>query len=359
MDVIKAVFAAAFLIAATSAWGQNPATLETSGRAAGRSQARASADMARMFRFESTGLSLLQPYERGKVPVVFVHGLWSSPWSWSHMIEGLEADSALRDRYQFWTFGYSTGDPLPYSAVLLRSNLDEVRRKFDPEGSDRAFDKMVMVGHSMGGLLTKMMVQETGARLWQIVSDRPVEEVAGNPEDIELFRRALFYKPRPEVRRVVFIATPHRGSQVDQGPLGHLGSRLIRLPDPLRASYNRLIARNRPDFFTERFRKGLPTSVDELEWRSTILMRLDQLGLAPETKAHSIVAVQHDPPTASGGDGMVPYDSAHLDGVASELLVSSAHLCQDKPAVIREVRRILLEHEALSLPQLGNTEHRK
>ena len=84
-----------------------------------------------------------------------------------------------------------------------------------------------------------------------------------------------------------------------------------------------------------------------MEWRSPILMRLDQLGIAASTKAHSIIAVQHDPPTASGsGDGMVPYDSAHLDGVASELLVSSGHLCQDKPAVIREVRRILLEHQA-------------
>jgi pimeloyl-ACP methyl ester carboxylesterase len=334
------------LVAPTSAWGQSPAAIKTSETAAGRSPARARADVAGMFRYEPTGLSLLRPYERGKVPVVFIHGLWSSPWSWSRMIEGLEADRALRDRYQFWTFGYSTGDPLPYSAVLLRSNLDEVRRKFDPDGSDRAFDKMVIVGHSMGGLLTKMMVQETGARLWQIISDRPVDELAGDPEDRELFRRALFYKPRPEIRRVVFIATPHRGSQVDQGPLGLLGSRLIRLPDPLRESYNRLIASNRPDFFNERFRKGLPTSVDELEWRSTILMRLDQLGLAPTIKAHSIIAVQHDPPTARGGDGMVPYDSAHLDGVASELLVSSGHLCQDKPAVIREVRRILLEHQA-------------
>ena len=346
-------FATILIVAATSAWGQSPATVEPSEKSAGRSPATARSDVVRMNRYELTGLSVLRPYERGKVPVLFVHGLWSSPCSWCRMIESLEADSALRDRFQFWTFGYSTGDPLPHSAVLLRSNLDEVRRKFDPEGSDRAFKRMVIVGHSMGGLLTKMMVQETGARLWEVVSDRPINELAGDPADRELFRRALFYKPRPEVRRVVFIATPHRGSQVDQGPIGHLGSRLIRLPDPLRASYNRLIARNRPDFFNERFRKGLPTSVDELEWRSPILMRLDQLGLASTTKAHSIIAVQHDPPTASGSDGMVPYDSAHVDGVASELLVSSGHLCQDKPAVIREVRRILFEHEAQTLEMNG------
>ena len=199
------------------------------------------------------------------------------------MIEDLEADAALRDRYQFWTFGYSTGDPMPYSATLLRRDLDEARRKFDPDRSDAAFDRMVLVGHSMGGLLAKMMVQDSGTRLWRLISDRPVEDLAGDQADLRpASARALIFKPRPEVRRVVFIATPHRGSRVDRGGLEHLGSRLVRLPDPLRASYDRLMARNGPEFFTERFRKGLPTSIDELEWQSPMLMGLDELGLAPD-----------------------------------------------------------------------------
>jgi pimeloyl-ACP methyl ester carboxylesterase len=344
--IVRFWFVIVCVLVATSARGQSPAAGRSSAEPADRPQAKPRGDFAEMVRYEPTGLSLLRPYARGKIPVVFVHGLWSNPWSWSPMIISLEADPALRDRYQFWTFGYSTGDPVPYSASLMRSNFEQVRRKFDPEGSDRAFDQMVVVGHSLGGLLTKMMVQETGDRLWQVISDRPVDELVGEADDMKLFRAALFYKPRPEVRRVVFIATPHRGSQVDRGPIGHIGSRLIRLPDPLHASYVRLITRNKPDFFNERFRKGLPTSVDELEWQSPILMRLDQLGLAPAIKAHSIIAVQHDPPRASGGDGMVPYESAHVDGVASELLVSSGHLCQDKPAVITEVGRILREHQA-------------
>ena len=123
-----------------------------------------------------------------------------------------------------------------------------------------------------------------------------------------------------------------------------MGSRLIRLPDPLRASFKRLMDRNGADFFTERFRKGLPTSIDELEWQSPILMCLDQLGLAPTVKAHSVIADRRNPPGKDGSDGLVPYESAHLDGVASESLVSSGHLCQDQPAVIGEVRRILAEH---------------
>ena len=314
MRVIGSSAAIVALIAATSAWSQAPSRVEPSREASGRSSSRADTDVAGLFRFEPTGLSLLRPYQRGKIPVVFVHGLWANPWSWSRMIESLEADAALRDRYQFWTFGYSTGDPIPYSAALLRRDLEEVRRKFDPDGTDAAFDRMVVVGHSMGGLLTKMMVQDSGTRLWRLISDRPVDELAGEPDDRDLFRRALIFKPRPEVRRVVFIATPHRGSRVDRGGLEHLGSRLVRLPDPLRASHERLMARNGPDFFAERFRKGLPTSIDELEWQSPILMGLDELGLATTIKAHSIIADRRDPPRAGGSDGLVPYESAHLDG---------------------------------------------
>jgi hypothetical protein len=104
------------------------------------------------------------------------------------------------------------------------------------------------------------------------------------------------------------------------------------------------MARNGPNFFAARFRKGLPTSIDELEWRSPVLMGLDELGLARTIKAHSIIADLRDPPGAGGNDGLVPYESAHLEGSVSELLVSSGHLCQDHPAVIREVRRILVEH---------------
>jgi pimeloyl-ACP methyl ester carboxylesterase len=306
--------------------------------------AKPAAAIADLLRFEPTGLSLLRPYTRGRIPVVFIHGLWSNPWSWDRMIAELEADASLDDRYQFWTFGYSTGDPIPHSASLLRRDLQEVRRKFDPDASEAAFARMVLVGHSMGGLLTKMMVQDSGTRLWHLLSDRPVDSLKGEPEDRDLFRRALIFKPRPEVRRVIFIATPHRGSRVDRGSLQHIGSRLVRLPDPLRAAYSRLLVRNGPEFFQERLRNGLPTSIDELEWGSPILTGLYELSVSPAVKVHSIIADRRSPPEPGGTDGLVPYASAHVDWAASERIVSSGHLCQNHPDVIREVRRILVEH---------------
>ncbi len=152
-----------------------------------------SGSVMELLRYEPTGLSLVSPYARGKIPVIFIHGLWSNPASWHRLIATLEREHAIREKYQFWTFGYSTGDPIPYSAYLLRRNLDDVRAKLDPDRSDTALDQMVVVGHSMGGLLSKMLATDAGDRLWRVVSDRPFGELAGAKDDRELFKSGLFF----------------------------------------------------------------------------------------------------------------------------------------------------------------------
>ncbi len=319
-------------LAGTRSWAGEP-----SGPAGG---------MTHLLRYEPTGLSLLRPYGKGKMPVVLVHGLWASPWSWHRMIEALEADPAIAGRYQFWTFGYSTGDPIPYSAHLMRRDLDEARRSFDPTKSDAALDRMILVGHSMGGLVTKMMAVDAGDRLWRVVSDRPFGELVGEKDDLDLFASGLMFKALPEVRRVVYVATPHRGSRFDRGAIERIGTRLVRVPDPLRAAHHRLVTSNAPTFFREHFRKGIPTSIDELEWGSPMLTGLSDLSASPAVKVHSIVAIRPDSPPGERSDGLVTYDSAHIAGVVSEKVVSAGHLCQDHPDVIGEVRRILVEHAA-------------
>jgi pimeloyl-ACP methyl ester carboxylesterase len=313
-----------------------PAQVETPGQPA--------AELKDLMRFEPTGLSLLRPHVRGRIPVVFVHGLWSSPWSWSHMIEALEADPAIHGPFQFWTFGYSTGDPIPYSAYLFRRSLDEVRQRLDPGKTDPAFGRMVVIGHSMGGLLSKMIAVESGDRLWNVVSDRPFDEMKGEDADRQLLHSGLIFEAYPGVRRVVYIATPHRGSRVDRGGLQRVGSRLVRLPDPLRAAHDRLVAQNPPLFFRVHFRKGLPSSIDELEWGSPILTGLSELKPVPTLKVHSIIAVRADSAPEDRTDGLVSYESAHIARADSEKVVSAGHLCQSNSDVIREVRRILAEH---------------
>lgn len=296
------------------------------------------------FHFEPIGLSLIRPYERGKIPVVFIHGLWLSPWSWARMCETLESDQALLSRYQVWTFGYSTGEPLLYSALLLRHSLREARKRFDPDGTDAAFDRMVLVGHSMGGLLAKIVVQDSGSKLWDLLCSRPFDAMAGTREDRDILQEILFFKPLPEVRRVVFIATPHRGSKLDQGALHHIGLRLVRTHDPLQAAHDRLLKANGPGFFTPLLREKIPTSIDQLAWGHPELLALTALAIKPGVSYHSIIADRRNPPRPGGSDGVVPYASSHLDGPRPEFLVSAGHLCQDIPPVIEEVRRILVEH---------------
>jgi pimeloyl-ACP methyl ester carboxylesterase len=289
-------------------------------------------------------LETRRPYERGKVPVVLIHGLWGSPRNWDPMIEGLEADPALRTRFQFWTVGYASGDSIPYSAHLLRESLRRARRVFDPDGTDAAFDRMVVVGHSLGGILAKMMVQSGGPRLWQTVCARPIDQVIEPTEECRPLRQAFFYKPVPEVRRVIFIATPHRGSPLASGRLRELGTRLCWQPNRFRQAQEVLLSHNEPDLFAPGFRSDLATSAGELAPGHPLLLRLCELGIDTSVRSHSVIADLRDPPKPDGTDGIVPYSSSHLDGVASELLVHGLHICVNQPAVIEEVRRILMEH---------------
>jgi hypothetical protein len=262
------------------------------------------------------------------------------------MIEGLQADPIIRENYQFWTFGYPTGEPVLYSASVLRRALLQAREQYDPGGSDPAFDQMVLIGHSLGGILAKLMAQDSRSRLWETISAQPSARLDGPAEARELLRQAFFFKPLPEVRRIIFIATPHRGSHLDRGALHALGSRLIRHGDHLQRAYNTLLESNGPDFFLNTFRQGLPTSVDQLTWEHPRLLALCDLGIDPVVNYHSIIADHRDPPREGGTDGVVPYASAHLEGAASELLVPGSHLCQAQHLVIRECRRILTEHLA-------------
>src|SRR5262249_752056 len=139
-----------------------------------------------------THLVALEPYRRGRVPVVFVHGTASSPARWAEMVNDLYNDPRIRERFQFWVFVYATRNPTAYSAMLLRRSLPEAIEHLDPEMTDACLSRMVIIGHSQGGLLTKMTAIDTGDQLWRNVSDRPLEEVRVKPETRVLLKEALF-----------------------------------------------------------------------------------------------------------------------------------------------------------------------
>ncbi len=291
------------------------------------------------------GLYMLHPYRPGKIPVVFVHGLRSSPLAFMKVINEIWGDPVLRERYQVWLFMYPTGVPFLSSAARLRKDLDRLREVIDPRHADPMLDRMVLIGHSMGGLIAKMMILESGDAVWRLFSNRPFEELKAAPERRERLRRALFFSPNASVARVIFIATPHRGSRLGDELIGWITDRLIRLPRTLRSAYRELRSSNGPEFFTPMFRKGLPTSIEELRFDNPLLLTLAQLPRREEVPAHSIIGRKDlDVPVEASSDGVVPYVSAHIDWAQSECLVHGDHGCQDIPETIREIRRILRLH---------------
>jgi pimeloyl-ACP methyl ester carboxylesterase len=296
------------------------------------------------YQLEPIGLSLVDSYVRGKMPVVFIHGLGNTPDSWTRMIGCLDTDPAIRATYQFWTFGFSTGEPILYSASLLRQALAGARERYDPGHTDQAFDRMVLIGYSMGGILARTMAAESKSTLWNEISSHPVEMLSGPADAREVLLRSFFFKPVPEVSRVICLATPHRGSEVDQGAFHWLGSRLNQPMVRLRKIHQSLVESNVPEFFHKSFQEKLQSSVDQLAWQHPRLMALLKLAVGPRVKFHSIIADLSDPPGAGGTDGFVPYASSHLEGASSERIVRSGHLCQANPLVIEETDRILKEH---------------
>ena len=123
---------------------------------------------------DSSGLYMLHPYLPNLIPVVFVHGTASSPARWAEMANELLGDPAIASHYQLWFFIYNSGNPIALSAMRLRESLTAVRKDVDPEGKDPALDQMVVIGHSQGGLLTKMTVVDSGTRFWDNCTQGPV-----------------------------------------------------------------------------------------------------------------------------------------------------------------------------------------
>ena len=292
------------------------------------------------------GLFMLHPHKTGRMPVVLVHGTASSPARWAELINELENDPHFWENYEIWLFMYNTGNPIAYSAMLLRDVLIKVVKELDPDGKEPRLRQMLVMGHSQGGLLTKMTVIDSGTHLWPF--SVPPDELDVDAETRALLTNALLIKPLPFVRRVVFIATPHRGSYQALGVLGNLASWLVNLPGRFTKLSLELLTLQQKGFLLGPM-SGIPTSVDNMNPNNRFILGLSAIPIADGVIAHSIVGVEGGGPPADGGDGVVKYSSAHIDGVASEKIVNSAHSMQGNPVTIQEVKRILIEH-ANSLP---------
>lgn len=288
------------------------------------------------------GIVSLDPYHRGRIPIVLVHGTASSAGRWADLLNDLQSDSVLRRHYQFWLFTYNTGSPIAYSGWLLRKSIADLVGSLDPQGQDPALRDLVVMGHSQGGLLTKLLVVDSEQRFWDLVIDRPPDEIELEPKNRELLEGSLLVAPSPFVNRVIFLSTPHHGSRLATLGLARLMGRLVRSPANI-VDATRDIFRDDPEVEVQRRLKRSTGSVGNMSPDNEFIQELARSPIAPGVHAHSIMGVRKGP-KEDGGDGVVTYQSAHLEDVESELVVRSGHSSQSNAEVVREVHRILLEH---------------
>jgi pimeloyl-ACP methyl ester carboxylesterase len=295
-----------------------------------------------------SGIYMLEPYQQGKIPVLMVHGLWSSPITWMEMFNDLRGDPQLRRDYQFWFYLYPTGQPFWRSGTQLRNDLAKLRKEIDPRQQEASLDQMVLVGHSMGGLISHMQIANSREDFWRLVSDKSFAEMKADDKTRRDLERMFYFEASPSVRRIVTIGTPHRGSTFANEVTRYLGQRLISLPSVMTSRLAE-VRRNNPGLFRDTKMLDTATSIDSLAPDSPVLPALLAAQRPTWVPYHNIVGrlPKSDLQVRlfGDGDGVVPYESAHLEYASSEIEVAADHSAVHRhPQTILQVREILRQH---------------
>lgn len=295
---------------------------------------------------KNAGIYMLEPYRADKIPVVMVHGLMSSPATWAGIFNDLRGDPGLRKRYQFWFFMYPTGLPIGYSTSILRDQLNALRAQYDPDGTNPNFNQMVIMGHSMGGLLTRGMVQDSASTIWDYYFKEPFETSTLDPNTKEQLKNMLFFEHLPYVKRAIFVATPHWGSPLADAWYTRMFSGMIGLPLVVSETTAKIASRgDLTQSVAESWTKKTLNSISLLSPTSNYIKTTNSVPLRQDIPYHSVIGTQKAVTQGAGtSDGIVPYESSHLDFTQSEKLVPSGHSAHEHPLAIAEVKRILYEH---------------
>ncbi|GAB6193976.1 alpha/beta hydrolase [Desulfocastanea catecholica] len=293
-----------------------------------------------------TGIYPMQPFEAGKIPVVFVHGTFSSPVAWAEMINSLRSDPVIAQKYQFWNFFYDTGKRIGLSGRELANALTQHVNQVDPQGTNSLLRQMVVIGHSQGGLLTKMIATDSGDAFVRAATGKTLVELDISKQDKSHLEQEAVFEALPFVSRVVFISTPHRGSYLSKNLVRTLVLKLVKFPQTVLQSTANVMTALTDAGVAEAMAQPFinMTSLDVMSPNSPILKIMADIPLAEGITGHSIISIDGNDTPPEGDDGVVKYTSAHVEYVESEFIVRSPHSCQSHPLTIEEVRRILLKH---------------
>jgi pimeloyl-ACP methyl ester carboxylesterase len=285
---------------------------------------------------------LLDPYDPNKIPLLMVHGLQSTPVAFAALVNALRQDPEIRADYQVWQFYYANGTPVLFNAQELRASLDKTLHTLDPKDRDAATKRIVVLGHSMGGVISHTLVSSSQNRIWSSVFRVPPARLKGDQEVIQELERLLIFRRNPRVVRVIFMATPHRGSPMADSLIGFMGNSLTRLDPMLEYGFGRLARENREVMTPQAaifYQRGRFSAVRTLSPENPALIALSQLPIG--VPYHSVIGQHHRGSKEEGSDGVVPYWSSRLDGAQSEVIVRSGHAVLTNLDAVKETMRIL------------------
>lgn len=297
------------------------------------------------------GLVFQEPFNPHKIPVIFTHGLMSSPQTFTDLINRLQQNEKIRKHYQFWCYGYPTGMPWLRTSTKYREAIQQAFLRFDPQGLNKNLKKMVVLGHSMGGLITRYSISNEP---WKITfpSVKEDKRYIMDPKNIQqhlsgneynTIKNHIYFTPDSHIKRAIFLATPHKGAPFADNWISALGSWLITLPTTIISeTYKTLTLRSDMLLLNPEKQIKELTSIRQLSPSSTSIQGLNLL--SSKVPSHSIIGDQGKGGTPNSSDGIVPYYSSHLDWSKSELIVPTGHSVQDIPQTAHEVERILLLH---------------
>jgi pimeloyl-ACP methyl ester carboxylesterase len=294
---------------------------------------------------QRAGLYLLEDYDPSKCPLVMIHGLGSNPLIWSRVTNAVWGAQDLRERFQIWQIIHPTDAPLLVARLHVQDYLDEAWRLLDPGGDAKARSNAVLVGHSLGGVVARLLCADSGEVLWNAAFLVAPQALDADEADLQLIRRIFFFAPYAGVSRAIFLAAPHQGSPSAATVLGRLTGDLVGWRTREVQALRRIALRNpqavRPELL-QAFEQGWLNSITTLQSAQPVRRAAQSLMPPAGFAFHTIAGVLSGRRTAS--DGIVPLDSAMLPGAASSLVVESGHRVHEHPAAVAEIVRILREH---------------
>ena len=293
-------------------------------------------------------LYMLEPYNPKKKVIVLIHGLASSPEAWIRLTNDIMGDPVLRENFQVWQVFYSTNMPILESRFQINAL---VQQGFARVANNAPAKKdAVLVGHSMGGVIARLMVSQADITqdAFKLVQNTRIAQFKDNP----LFKARLQMQPIPNFTRAIFLATPHRGTEYADRWHTKLARKIIRIPGAFLGAFADTLQGEigLKDFVKELGHDLIQNGPSDLSENSKFTALTKDIQPSKNIKFHSIIGNTVDTQdTKLMSDDIVSYESAYLEGAVSSKVIKGGHSIQETPEAVLELRRILRLH----LTELG------